>query len=118
MLTIGSRCNRVRGPQNTFGARVRELLAAEAAKLVSSAPLSPPWRRFARFEVGVLSGCALGVSRNREVVYQNGYGMANLESAPAVRELRDRVVVQEVYLDLISRELLSLPPWLVGLTIR
>ena len=30
-------------------------------------------------------GCALGVSRNGRVVYEHGYGMANLETATPIR---------------------------------
>jgi CubicO group peptidase (beta-lactamase class C family) len=60
---------------------------APRARTDSLAPDSIPARVdriFARWDHVNSPGCALGVSRDGEVVYQRGYGMSNLEHAIAI----------------------------------
>lgn len=53
--------------------------SASAQQVVSDSTRVAVNRVFAGWTTTDGPGCALGVSRNGEVVYQNGYGMANLE---------------------------------------
>src|SRR5687768_3672575 len=60
------------------------LLIGATRAAVAQQPLSDSTRIavnrvFAGWSATDSPGCALGVSRNGAVVYQNGYGMANLE---------------------------------------
>lgn len=60
---------------------------APAPRVESLAPDSIPARVdriFARWDHVNSPGCALGVSRDGETVYQRGYGMSNLEHAIAI----------------------------------
>ena len=60
---------------------------AAADSLVADSVPARVDRIFARWDHVNSPGCALGVSRNGEMVYQRGYGMSNLEHAIAITPL-------------------------------
>ena len=57
------------------GLAAQQLTPKEAARVDSV---------FSAIDGTARPGCALGVSRNGELVYQRGYGMANLETGTAI----------------------------------